>query len=144
MTNDRINEIMAYLHANYTVCVQTFRVIENTLHMVAQSKFAHEDAQSIMEAVLEPLGVSYSEIFSIADGNVPAPKKISVPVYARFSLGVKAWVEAEDGATEEEIRKLAVDQIIRGDYEADEAFDQEPHDVEVYEVDWDGSQEVDE
>lgn len=72
---------------------------------------------------------------------IRAPKE-RVPVYAVIKTMVKTWVEVPVGSGREAIIAEAKENIIEMQYEDDDSWEIEESDIQEYNIDWDGVQEV--
>lgn len=132
-----IASIMDYIRSHFVISPEAGRMLSAALNAGCDCV----EKRKIIEAMLRELGLNKREINDIMVGRVPK-RKVCIPVYARYNLGVKVWVTVDEDASDDDIKEAAIEKILfDGDYDADEGFDQYAEDISVYEIDREGQQE---
>ena len=137
----KAGKIMDYIRENFSLSCDAQRLLEAALFKTVDNR--PSGSVGLLRAMLCTVGMNSDEINSIVHGEVPSRPMISVPVYARYDLGIKVWVDVPENATDAEIKEAAIEKILLdGDYDADEGFEQGAEDIHIYRIDYEGAQEV--
>ena len=61
-----------------------------------------------------------------------------------LNTSVKTWVKVSEGAGNDEIERAAIKNIVDGNFDYDDDWETDEDDIDVYNIDSDGAQEVEE
>lgn len=138
----KTGKIMDYIRENFSLNCDAQRLLEAALFHTVDNR--PSGSVGLLRAMLCTVGMSSDEINSIVQGRVPSPPMISIPVYARLNTSVKTWVKVSEGAGDDEIERAAIKNIVDGNFDYDDDWETDEDDIDVYNIDSDGAQEVEE
>lgn len=142
MEESKTGKIMDYIRENFSLNCDAQRLLEAALFHTVDNR--PSGSVGLLRSMLYTVGMSSDEVNSIVQGKVPSRPMISVPVYARLNTSVLTWVKVSEGAGKDEIERAAIKNIVDGNFDYDDDWETDEDDIDVYNVDSDGAQEVEE
>lgn len=126
-------------HTEY--CAETREVIADTIGIITSRPWIDESGKTgLLRKIFEASPISFDQIEYLAKRRIP-PEIITYPVNIEARRFYRIYIQAHDGAGEEEIQRLAKECIKEkglDDGDLDPEITLEEDDVEIN-VDWDGA-----